>query len=189
MEWHVFLRARGHNDSKLLLNPNKIPIDSDKSQGSIAENPLKSAFKPAFLWWKHPTLMVTSPSFPGGVGKTRALEMMTRLLVESDEVLLVMGVPLVIIHFHGMFYCKPSIFGVATFLGNSQYEYCGWLRNPAAPKGWKPCKSRDVYHRFQLVLWISQSSTVLLAQKMNIEDISTPGWLRIYNVYNVVKTC
>ena len=138
MEWHVFLRARGHNDSKLLLNPNKIPIDSDKSQGSIAENPLKSAFKPAFLWWKHPTLMVTSPSFPGGVGKTRALEMMTRLLVESDEVLLVMGVPLVIIHFHGMFHCKPSIFGVATFLGNSQYKYCGWLRNPAAPKGWNP---------------------------------------------------
>ena len=33
-------------------------------------------------------------------------------------------------------------------------NYCGWLRNPA--QRWlKPDKSWDVYHRFQLGIWIS----------------------------------
>jgi len=34
--------------------------------------------------------------------------------------------------------------------------YSGWLRNPASPKGWL----KDAYHRFQLVIRISQPSTV-----------------------------
>ena len=42
-------------------------------------------------------------------------------------------------------------------------NYGGWLQNPASPKAWlKPLQITDVKHRFQLMIRISQPSTVCL---------------------------
>ena len=47
------------------------------------------------------------------------------------------GVPLVFIHFSGIFYYKPSSYWDIPISGNHHIiAYCGWLRTPASPKGW-----------------------------------------------------